>query len=236
MTNGKGDQVGPMRRKKNKSRSSGNTRGNNPLADENQLNKGDLVALPPMFRQPKMGNHVYPFVRRVGSADISQVAGADSFFTYRFELNDVPDTADFTDLFDQYRFRAVKIEFRPRFNFSNPGSVTANRLPRFYSVIDYDDNNVPTLINQLREYQTCKETRWDQDHVRCIAPHMALGALDNTGITSLANVKAKWLDLAYLVVSHYGIKVAIEGGVAGQTNLQTWSVDVEYFLEFRQVR
>jgi len=207
-----------------------------PLSQENAGNYGDLKQVPPMFRQPRLANAVYPFVRKITSADVSQVAAADTFMTYRFELNDVSDTADFTDLFDQYRFRAVRIEFRPRFNFSNPGVVTANRLPRFYSVIDYDDNNMPTLINQLREYQSIKETRWDQDHVRLIKPRMATAALDNTGLTSLANEPAKWIDLAYLTVAHYGIKIAIEGGVGGQTNLQSWSVDLEYMIEFRQVR
>lgn len=207
-----------------------------PLGDENDQNRGDLLALPPMFRQPRIGNHIYPFVRRLTSSDVSQVAGADTFKTYRFELNDVSDTADFTDLFDQYRFRAVRMEFRPRFNYANPGDVTVNRLPRFYSVIDYDDNTAPTLINQLREYQTCKETRWDQDHVRMIAPRIAVGVLDNAAISSLKNTKADWIDLAYLTVNHFGIKIAIEGGVAGQANLQSWSVDLEYFLEFKQVR
>lgn len=207
-----------------------------PLTEENNLNYGDLQQVPPMFRQPRLANAVYPFVRRVGSSDITQVAAADTFMAYRFELNDVSDTADFTDLFDQYRFRAIKWEARPRFNFSNPGSVAANRLPRLYSVIDYDDNVVPTLINQLREYQSCKETRWDQDHVRMIKPRIATAVLDNTGLTSVANEPSKWIDLAYLTVNHFGIKIAIEGGVAGQTNLQSWSVDIEYMIEFRQVR
>lgn len=208
-----------------------------PLSEENAMNLGDLQQLPPMFRQPRLANTIYPFVRSVSSADITQVANADAFMTYRFTLNDISNTTDFTALFDQYRFRAVKIEFRPRFNQANPGSVLANRLPRLFSVIDYDDNNAPTLISQLREYQSVKETRFDQDHVRLLKPRMAAIVLDNANTnTALANEAAKWIDLAALTVSHFGVKIAIEGGVSGQTNLQSWSVDLHYYIEMRQVR
>ncbi len=208
-----------------------------PLSEENAINLGDLQNLPRMFRQPKISNQTFFFQRRVGSADITQVAGADSFQAYRFQINDVTNTGDFTGLFDQYRFVAVKVEFRPRFNFANPGSVAVNKLPRLFSVIDYDDANVPTLISDLREYHSCKETNFDQDHVRLIKPRMATAALNAAaGLTSLVNEKAKWIDMAYLTVTHYGVKIGIEGGVAGQTNLQSWSCDLLYMMEFRQVR
>lgn len=209
-----------------------------PLSDENAQNLGDLKSLPPMFRQPRLSNQTYFFARRIGSADVSQAAGADTFMAYRFQFNDLTNTGDFTGLFDQYRFRAVKIEFRPRFNFSNPGIVTANRLPRLYSVIDYDDANVPTLISDLREYQSCKETVWSEDHVRLIKPRIATAVLSAAGgFTSVGNSSANlWIDMASLTVTYFGIKIGIEGGVAGQTNLQSWSVDLDYMFELRQVR
>lgn len=208
-----------------------------PLSEENAINYGDLRNLPRMFRQPQISNQTFFFQRRVGSADITQVAGSDAFQAYRFQINDITNTGDFTGLFDQYRFVAVKMEFRPRFNYANPGSVAANKLPRLFSVIDYDDANVPTLISDLREYHSCKETNTFEDHVRLIKPRMATAALNAAaGLTSLVNEKAKWIDMAYLTVTHYGVKIGIEGGVGGQTNLQSWSVDLVYMMEFRQVR
>jgi len=53
---------------------------------------------------------------------------------------------------------------------------------------------------------------------------------------AFANVKAPWIDCASPGVNHYGIKYAVSGGVIGQTALQAFSTEVEYFLEFRQVR
>jgi len=239
-----------MARGKNKgkkSRSKGNNGGGrrgplevvvrDVLDSENEINLGDLKVNPPSFRRPRIFNQIYRFFRGAGSPEITQTAGADAFQAYRFQLNDVTNTGDFTGLFDQYRFKAVKIEFRPRFNFANPGSVVVNKLPRLYSVIDYDDSNVPTLISDLREYQSCKETNFDKDHVRLIKPRLASALLSAAGgFTSVANEAPKWIDLASLTVTHYGIKIGIEGGVMGQANLQSWSVELTYMLEFKQVR
>jgi len=208
-----------------------------PLNAENEINLGDMLKVPRGFQQPNLSNQKYRFQRWVSSSDISQVAAADTFMTYQFQINDVSNTTDFSALFDQYRFVAVKAEFRPRFDIGALGSVAANKLPRLYSVLDYDDNTAPTLISQLREYQSCKMTRFDADHVRMLRPRMALGSQNQAGtFVARSNVPAQWIDLADLTVVHFGIKVAIEGGVAGQTNLQSWSVDLLYMLEFKQVR
>jgi len=208
-----------------------------PLDAENEQNLGDLKQLAPRFHQPKFSNQIYAFSRRVGSSDVTQAAGADAFMAYRFQVNDLSNTADFSGLFDQYRFQAVKFEMRPRFNFSNPGSVVANKLPRLYSVIDYDDANVPTLITDLREYQSCKVTDWSHDHVRLIKPRLAGHVLNAAGGVSLSNESSNlWVDMGSLTVTYYGIKLGIEGGVMGQTNLQSWSVELTYYIEFRQVR
>jgi len=234
----------PNKRKNKKSKKSRSRGGNgrvlaekirDPLGAENELELGDLRMVPRSFTQPRLTNQTYRIQRWVQVSDVTQVAGADAFATYQFQLNDVSNTTDFTALYDQYRFVAVKAEFRPRFNIGSLGSVLVNKLPRLYTVLDYDDNNAPTLISQLREYQSCKMTRFDMDHVRFLKPRMALKAFDVAG-TSLANTRPQWIDLASLTVVHFGIKLAVEGGVGGQTNLQSWSVDFLYMLEFRQVR
>jgi len=236
------------RGKKNKTNRKLARRGNNstavvavkirdPLGEENELDLGDLKVYPRMFVQPKLTNQTYRIQRWVTVSDVSQAAGADTFSTYQFQINDVSSTTDFSALFDQYRFVAVKCEFRPRFDTANLGSVAANKLGRLYSVLDYDDNTAPTLLTQLKEYQSCKITRFDQDHVRLLTPHMALGTLNQAGtFVARSNVPPRWIDLADLTVVHYGIKIGIEGGVGGQTNLQSWSIDFLYMLEFRQVR
>jgi hypothetical protein len=223
----------PRRTPKGKTTQIISVQNRDPLAPENEIDLGDLKVYPKLFTQPRLANQPYRIQRWVNVTDLTQAAGSDVFATYQFMVNDCSNTADFSSLFDQYRFVAVKAIFRPRFDFGALGSVAVNKLPRLYSVIDYDDNNAPTLISQLREYQTCKMTRFDEDHVRLIEPHMANLVFDNSGTTSFGNVRPQWVDMATLIVKHFGIKVAVEGGVVGQTNLQSWSVDFLYMMEFR---
>jgi len=43
-----------------------------------------------------------------------------------------------------------------------------------------------------------------------------------------------WLDAASNAIQHYGVKIFIPGVTAAQTQLQSWDVEVEYWIEFRK--
>lgn len=221
---------------KNKVRSKNKgVKKSDPMEAENFINAGDLVRFPRGFEQPRLTNQVYKVRRLVSASDITQQALTIGTPTFKFRLADVPDATDFTTLFDQYRFVAVRIVFRPRFNMATVTTITVASFPRLTSVIDYDDDNALGTLNEARQYQSVKETRFDEDHVRFIKPRMAMAGLD-TGFNSVVNVRPQWIDCASTSTYHYAIKCIIDAGVSGQTALQSWSVDLEYYLEFKQVR
>lgn len=207
-----------------------------PLGAENDVNKGDLVRIPAGWSQPRLANQTYKISRTVNGADISQIAAATVMGSYNFKLSDLPTPTDFTNLFDQYKLVAAKIKFRPRFNMATVTNITAAIFPRLLTVIDYDDSTNLTVITDALQYQTLKETRFDQDHVRLLKPRMALAAYGAGVFTAFANQGNQWIDVASTTVEHYGVKFIIEAGVVGQTSLQTWAVEIEYFFEFRQTR
>jgi hypothetical protein len=204
------------------------------LETENRYTYGDILVVPNVFSRKVMADLVYRFRRTSTGSDISQTAGADNNGAYNFVLSAVPGYTEFTSLFDQYRIVMVRVVWRPRWNFSAISSSASDINPLFISVIDYDDSSTLT-ITQMLNYPSYKETRFDQDHARCIAPHLALGAYSGT-FTGFSNLPPLWIDCASPGVQHYGIKYSIPGGVIGQTALMDYSTEVEYFLEFRQVR
>jgi len=206
-----------------------------PLESENSVNLGDLQVLPPLFRQPRLTNQIYRIARLVNSPDATQGLALNAFSTV-FTLADLPNFTEFTALFDMYRIFAVQMRLRPRFNLGTVGSITTVKLPRLFSVIDYNDNVNLTLINDALEYQSCKETRFDQDHVRMIRPHANLAAQEATLVNfgGLKSQVSPWLSTEVTDVNHYGLKFLIEAGAAGQTVFQSWSVDLTYYLEFKQ--
>lgn len=205
---------------------------------ENVANLGDCPRIPKSFLQPRLSNQKYRMKRITVATDVTQQALTLTAPTYQFALSDLPNYAEFTGLFDQYRFRFVRMTFRPRFNMATVTTITAAIFPNLYTVIDYDDNNALAALNDARQYQSLKQTRFDEDHVRFIRPRVA-AALFNNGsplFSGYGNEAAPWIDSATPDVKHFGIKGLVEPGVSGQTALQSWSVELEYFLEFRQSR
>lgn len=205
------------------------------LKSENDSNFGDLVRLPPRWSMPRLANQSF-CVRRITTAtDVTQQANAVTNPTYQFKLQDLPSYAEFQNLFDQYRFKAVRMTFRPRFNLATITSIATAIFPRLRSVIDYDDNGALPTVSDALQFPSLKETNFDEDHTRIIAPKIFGTAYDGTMISLGPSLKAPWMDTAVPGIAHYGIKTLVEGGVIGQTNLQSWSVELEYFVEFRNV-
>lgn len=195
---------------------------------------GDIISVPG-FIGNRAVNKTFRFIRYASLSDQGQAAGVGGNNAYNFTLASVPNYTEFTSLFDQYRIVAIKITFRPRFNVAQVAGSSNDIYPNFVSVIDYDDSNVLSGIADYQQYQTYKITRFDKTHVRFFRPRMALAAYSGA-FSSYANQSAQWIDAASTGVQHYGVKFFIEAGVVGQTNLQAWSVEVAYFLEFRQTR
>lgn len=223
-------------RGKQKRTSSG--RGVNPLkeAENARASTGDVMRLPKVWCDLPNSGKIWRFRRTVDGADINQIAGGLVFGSYIFKLSQVDVPTEFSSLFDQYRFSYVKLTFRPRFNFAAL-AVNGNQIdPRLYTVIDYDDGTNLTALAGARQYQTLLETRFDQDHVRFIKPHSSVASYASGVFTSFDNVVDRWHDLAYPDIEHYGIKFVIEAGGGAQTNLQAWSVQLDYYLEFKTVR
>jgi len=223
-------------KKKNKSRKSnkiGSVGSTRALGSENQVNNGDVPLIPKNWQPAILALQVYRIRRTLDANDAKQTAGAFAGFSSSFQLSDLDAYTEFTNLFDQYRIHMIRMRFRPRFNFAAVVSTT-DIMPRLYTVIDYNDANPITGVAQLRQYQTLKETNFDADHVRCFKPKVAVAAY-SAAFTSYMSVTGGWIDTGSPAVQHYGLKGLVEAGHAGQVNLQVWSIETEYFLEFRQV-
>jgi len=154
-------------------------KGEGTLMSENRVAVGDILFVPRRFLRTVIADVEYCFRRTSTGADISQIAASDNTGAYSFVLSAVPGYTEFTSLFDQYRIAMVRVVWRPRFNMSAIQAVSTDVNPLMISVIDYDDASTLT-ITQMLNYQSYKETRFDKDHVRCIAPRIAIGAYSGT--------------------------------------------------------
>jgi len=164
---------------------------------------------------------------------ISQSNTVNVFGALYFSLNSYPGASSAAAFFDQYRIMAVSVRFAPQ--YTGAYFVNGSINPRLYTVLDYDDANTPTSIGYLQQYASCITAMPDQGITRVLRPRIALANYSGA-FSSFSNVEPTWIDVASPNTQHYGVKYAIDVGAGGQTTIQSYSVDVVLYVEFRSVR
>lgn len=156
--------------------------------------------------------------------------GYSDFFT----LNSLPDFTDFTALYDQYMIKGIKYTLIPRISNAGPSGAVGNPsiLGNIWSVLDYDDTNVPPSLNTLLQYQNVKRTQYHKIHKRYFKPAVELGV--GSPLTSSAVKKYQWLDVANTAVPHLGIKLWVDGSL-GSYPLE-FDLQVKFYMAFKNVR
>jgi hypothetical protein len=171
---------------------------------------------------------LYTFQRSIDLGIITPSVTVETFTSYTFTLNALPDSTEFTALFDQYRIMQVRMEFTPL--FTDTSATVA--YPPIYSAIDYDDANSVTGA-QINEYDSVMFVPTGTYFERCFNPRIAVAAYSGA-FTSFGQPPAGfWIDCASPSVVHYGLKTVMP--VAGAAN-QVWSVRAHLLLQFRETR
>lgn len=181
--------------------------------------------------------NVYYFKRFVEKTAISITAGSSNTFgVYSFRLDELPNFAEFTNLYDAYKINRVKISFIPFSNVSlvrdgNPDDFKNTEYTnRLFTVLDYTDVTVPVTINQLREYQSCKWSPNNRIHKRYFKPKV-------TGIVTAGSFQTSpWLQCSDSSdVQYLGIRYGLTHQATATSNT-VYRVEATYYCSFKQVR
>jgi len=187
------------------------------------------------YKKAKLANRIYSFCRTTFVNTINQSAATDIKGQLSFMLSNLDDYNDFTQLFDQYRINKVVCRFIPKYTVSNLNTGAATNVTRFFSCIDTNDNSIPSNLNEIRQYQTCKITNATKSHTRTVACKPIIGAFTYAGsFVAPMTIPKGWINCASATVEHFGLKYGIDQGVTG--TLQSWGVEIKYYLSFRTVR
>lgn len=152
-----------------------------------------------------------------------------------FSLNDLPGLTDYTSLFDYYKISGVKLRITT-FLDANSQAPGNSFFPKMYSCIDYDDANVPTDSDEMRQRTNCK--------IRWLAPNRSYSVflrpkyLKNVYISGVSSGyeigKQQWLDLSNTNIPHYGFKYVIENLFPDLG--QCVQIEATYYLSFKGAR
>jgi hypothetical protein len=174
----------------------------------------------------------YCVVRGMQSAVITAQATSAQNLTYYFNLVNAQVGTGF---FDQYRIPAIRFNVRPQQNAIGLTTNSTTTVTSIYVVIDYDDANSLSGIGAYQTYSNCVALAPGQSLSRTFRPHIAMAAYTASAFSAYANESNVWIDAVSNAVQHYGVKIYVPGVTAAQTQLQSWDVEVEYFIEFRKV-
>lgn len=162
------------------------------------------------------------YIKRTVYVESWQTTGAvPVLFGQTFQLSDVPNATDFTNVFDQYKLAAVKVEVVSRTDTFTTGTPAPNVL----SIIDYNDATAPANIAEMQQYQSLRMTRGRARHVRYFKPKLVVDSAN----TSL-NMRG-WVSTSNSTVPHYALKWAFDASTATIYSLRT-----TYYLAFRTVK
>lgn len=161
-----------------------------------------------------------------------------------FDLSQVRNPGELTNLYDQYMITGVKVIFQL---CNNPDarnqllttSITnaTNVYPRLFYSRDYDNSSVETT-NDLRERNTTKSVilRPNSSHSVFLKPAIRNQVYLDGITTATSPVWKQWLDCSVNNVPHYGLKFSLE--LLGFTAPQDYHLRVEtlYYLKFKNAR
>lgn len=201
-----------------------------------------------------MNTNVYYFKRKSSTiydwfnmqtlTQLNQLLGSTpSSFNIGFRLQDVPGYTDFTNMYDSYRLRAVKVNLIPVGNVSSSntaGNATGpagNYAVRCFSAFDpnYDGGAGVTgagAVATIQEYQNCRWTPYNRIHKRYIKPKLQIdtGAGAASGYVNIAG-KQPWIQCANAGIVHYGMPIVVDdsGFSAGSI---LYKVECTYYMQF----
>lgn len=154
---------------------------------------------------------------------------------YSFSISTLPDIADFTALFDQYKLNKIEFTLVPNITSNDMNPVTTYyEMPNVHTIIDRDDDATPGALINLMQYPSYRRTRGHQVHKRVWVPSLAQTIYKTASTTGTAQKGPMWLDLADTTLPHFGLKLYID-----QTNAATnikYRLYIKYWLQFKGVR
>jgi len=143
------------------------------------------------------------------------------------QLDNLPNFAEFTALYDTYKICAVKRKFM--YNKNSAESINGNaEIPHLVTANDYTDNTAPANESELLQYASFKQSRLDKPVTRYYKP-CQLFSTNPIQIT-----KSRWNPTDEPDVKHFGMKMAVDTiNSLGGAILGTLRVYTTLYLAFR---
>jgi len=180
----------------------------------------------------------------------SKAVGVQSFGSVgiNIQLQHLPASSEFTDLFEQFRIRSVKVSLIPvGHGYDQTGlEGTDTGVPGLiaWSDVDYSDGTAPTAsepgVNTLRQKASTIMHRYPGVISRMFRPKCNSPLVSATGTTSSANqLSGPWIDggtTNATTIQHFGMGVifmTVSGGSVANAKSFTYQCECQVVVDCR---
>lgn len=213
--------------------------------------KYTLQPYKPRIQRSKISNlrnDTYKFTRMCNLGDIGPGTNATGTGVLTgaiaFKFDDMPNFNDFTSLFDRYRITHVQLSFYLAYSpdsgvantdVNNTGMATMSMHPILYLIKDYDDSNVPTSMDVIREHNKVAVFPLSADKITKYNVKPAVNSIVYRSTTSSSYTPAwkQWIDMVTTDTPHYGVKYGVENFFG---KYQYIRVRAKFWFECKDVR
>lgn len=179
---------------------------------------------------------IHYFKRHVDLGIINLTNAGITSQGWSFQLNEVPNYTEFTNLYDQYKLCAAAVKFIPLQTVSqiSPTGV-GNFNIRFATVIDYDSSGAFATFDDAREFSTCKVKACTQYHTRYIKPRIRSANENDSNTIVASGTRKMWLSTTVTNIPHYGLRYVFEA-IPTPSYVMQYKVEAVYYLAMRNVK
>ena len=183
-------------------------------------------------------------VTGVVNTQVADSGGYQSTFALNPTLADIPDSAQWYDVFDQFRIAKIEYTIYPRFDTLNPG-LTAH--PGELTIGWYIDTNSDTVVATTNENPWLEQEGYTQRILETDKPIkitvypkvnvMTWRTSSTTGYGVLPG-RQLWLDTnGGSALQHFGLKLRVYSPFALSAIAdESLSMYAKYYLEFKDVK
>lgn len=91
---------------------------------------------------------------------------------FNFSLNDLPNSTEFSSLFQVFKILKVTMVYRPEYTELTDAALVSNAVNvNFNSAVD-PSGNTPANVDSVLQFQNCKSTGITKQHSRSFTPYL----------------------------------------------------------------
>lgn len=121
--------------------------------------------------------------------------------TFNFSLVDVPNSTEFTTLFDTYKIERIEIEWYPEYTELTDAALVSNAVNVQLNTAIDPSGYSPATVSDVLQYRTLHSTGITKQHKRSFIPaYLMDGIVPVSAYISTQSPSTNWFGVLYGVV------------------------------------